>query len=371
MKKKITIDNKKYFLIFLILSLIVLSIISLINLNVDPENIYQKKLKFFIPKAKKEKTSEIIAELRLKKKFLIIKQKTWNEREFTNILLNYTKDIDCIVLGSSQVKTISVQQEPKSLANMCSSLINLGLSGASIEDYFSIFNKIRLKNIKNKKIIIGIHPWTLNFNRDSRWIYQKKDFYQYMSFILQEKEIFQDYNLENNIYLKALKNLINFQYLNASIKKIMYGNKNLIEFKNEIEINDKDFNNEILFYDGSSFLKKPKKKVFSNNFINYKIVENYYYDKDVVEILRKSIREINKYNEIIFLLTPYHPDVWQLKNEPIYKAMINTELTANKLAIEENIKIVGSFNPIILNCKKEEFHNLSHPSKWCLSKIDN
>tara|TARA_B100001971_G_scaffold90665_1_gene83633 strand:+ start:964 stop:1164 length:201 start_codon:yes stop_codon:yes gene_type:complete len=66
MKKKITIDNKKYFLIFLILSLIVLSIISLINLNVDPENIYQKKLKFFTPKAK---TSEIIAELRLKKNF--------------------------------------------------------------------------------------------------------------------------------------------------------------------------------------------------------------------------------------------------------------------------------------------------------------
>ena len=78
----------------------------------------------------------------------------------------------------------------------------------------------------------------------------------------------------------------------------MYGNKDLIEFKNEIEINDKDFNNEIVFYDGSSFLKKPKKKIFSNNFINYKIIENYYYDKDVVEILRKSIREINKYNEI-------------------------------------------------------------------------
>ena len=343
----------------------------MVNLNVDPENIYHGKIKFLSPKLK---ISEVVKELRVKKNFLIVKQKTWNDRELANNFLNYQNDVDCLLLGSSQIRNISVELNPKALNKMCNSLINLGLNGASIEDYLSTFNKIRLQNIKNKKIIVAIHPWTFKFNTDSRWIYNKKDFYEFLDFIAQKENstfITENPYPKNDNFFKILKNLINFQYFNAAIKKIISGNKNLVSYKNKSEIKTEDFTNEIIFYDGSLYLEQPKKKIFLKTFINYKIIKNYYYDPNVVEILKKSIREISKENKIIFLLTPYHPDVWELKNEPIYNAMISTEKIARKLAKEEDLELLGSFNPLNLGCKSNEFHNLSHPSKWCLSRIKN
>ena len=104
------------------------------------------------------------------------------------IYLNFLLTKNVFLIGSSQIKLISVELKPKILNKMCDSLINLGLNGASIEDYLAIFNKIRLKKVKNKKIIITIHPWTLNFNRDSRWTYNQNDFNEFINFILKQEK---------------------------------------------------------------------------------------------------------------------------------------------------------------------------------------
>jgi hypothetical protein len=321
-----------------------------------------------------QKTSKIVSDLRFEKKFLVIKQKTWNDREFVNNLLDQTINEECLLLGSSQIRLISVELKPKSLDKTCSSLINLGLSGGSIEDYLSIFNKIRINNIKNKKIIITIHPWTLNFNRDSRWIYNEDDFNQFISLIRIKDNNFKDKTSnEKKIYFKILKNLINFEYFTASIKKIIYGNKNLTILKNRFELEKEDFKKEIIYYDGSIIKNKSSNSEFLKNKkrANYKIVKNFFYSKNVIEILEKSINEINKKNDIIFLLTPYHPEVWKLKNEPIYQAMLETEKIINIIAKKKKIELIGSFNPKNLNCKKDEFHDLLHASKECLNKLEN
>lgn len=371
MKKKKSIKDKKYFFISIFYLLGVLFVISSINLNVDPENIYSKKLKFLTPQ---QKTSEIVSDLRFEKKFLVVGKKTWNDREFVNNLLDQTINEECLLLGSSQIRLISVELKPKALGKTCSSLINLGLNGSSIEDYLSIFNKIRLNNIKNKKIIITIHPWTLNFNRDSRWIFNEDDFNQFINFIrIKDNNSKNKTNDEKEIYFKIFKNLINLKYFSASIKKIIYGNKNLTTLKNKFELKEEDFKKEIIYYDGSIIKNKTPNTDFlkNKNRANYKIVKNVFYSKNVTEILEKSINEIDKTNNIIFLLTPYHPEVWKLKNEPIYQAMLETEKIINIIARKKQIEIIGSFNPKNLNCKKDEFHDLLHASKECLNKLEN
>ena len=366
------INSKKFFLIFIFLLLSILLCISLINFTIDPENIYKKKIKIFQSEVS---TRKVIEELRSKKNFIIVNQKTWNDREFTNYLLELSTNEECFLIGSSQIKLISVELKPKILNKMCDSLINLGLNGASIEDYLAIFNKIRLKKVKNKKIIITIHPWTLNFNRDSRWTYNQNDFNEFINFILkQEKIIKKDKtNKDNNNFFKITQNLINFEYFMASINKITQKNKNLFIFKNNFEIVEKDFEKDIIFYDGSIIKNKNEKININllNNSINYKIFKNSYFDRDVIKILRLSVQELSKDNEVIFLLTPYHPEVWRLKNEPIFQAVVQTENIMKIISRDMNIDLIGSFNPQKINCSEKEFHDFLHPSKSCLRKLEN
>lgn len=361
------INSKNFFLIFILLLLSILLCISLINFTIDPENIYKKKIKIFQSEVS---TRKVIEELRTKKNFIIVNQKTWNDREFTKYLLEFSTNEECFLIGSSQIRLISVEQEPKILNKMCNSLINLGLNGASIEDYLAIFNIIRIKKLKEKKIIITIHPWTLNFNRDSRWTYNQNDFNEFINFILKQKKIIKK---DNNNFFKITQNLINFEYFMSSINKITQKNKNLFIFKNYFEIVEKDFEKNIIFYDGSIIKNKNKKSNINllDDLINYKIYKNLYFDRTVIKILRLSVQELSKDNEVIFLLTPYHPEVWKLQNEPIFQAMVQTENIIKIIAKDMNIDLIGSFNPQKINCSEKEFHDLLHPSKSCLSKLEN
>jgi len=366
------INSKKFFLIFIFLLLTTLLSISLINFTIDPENIYKKTIQFV---KSEPNTRKVVEELKSKKKFMIVNQKIWNDREFTNYLLELSTNEECFLIGSSQIRLISVELEPKILNKTCNSLINLGLNGASIEDYLAIFNRIRLKKVKNKKIIIAIHPWTLNFNRDSRWTYNQNDFSEFINLILKQDKILKKNrtNKKNKNFLKITQNLINFEYFKASIREIIQKNKNLFIFKNEFEIEEEDFEKNIIFYDGSIIKNKNEKTNINllNNVINYKIYKDSYYDTEVAEILKLSARELIKDNKVIFLLTPYHPEVWKLKNEPIYQAMIQTEKIIKTIASDMNIDLIGSFNPKKISCSEKEFHDFLHSSKLCLSKLEN
>ena len=366
------INSKKFFLIFIFLLLTTLLSISLINFTIDPENIYKKTIQFV---KSEPNTRKVVEELKSKKKLMIVNQKIWNDREFTNYLLELSTNEECFLIGSSQIRLISVVLEPKILNKTCNSLINLGLNGASIEDYLAIFNRIRLKKVKNKKIIIAIHPWTLNFNRDGRWTYNQNDFSEFINLIFTQDKILKKNrtNKENNNFFKITQNLINFEYFKASIKKITQKNKNLFIFKNKFEIRDEDFEKNIIFYDGS-IIKNKNEKININlldNVIHYKIFKDLYYDTDVIKILKLSVRELRKDNEVIFLMTPYHPEVWKLKNEPIYQAMIQTEKITKIIASDMNIDLIGSFNPKKISCSEKEFHDFLHSTKLCLSKLEN
>ena len=49
-------------------------------------------------------------------------------------------------------------------------------------------------------------------------------------------------------------------------------------------------------------------------------------------MLLKYKKYFEKNSEIIFLLTPYHPDVFKLKNEPIFKAIEIVETVVHEFS---------------------------------------
>ena len=127
-------------------------------------------------------------------------------------------------------------------------------------------------------------------------------------------------------------------------------------------------------FDGSKKkrnLDKNNKIEIDLNKVNYKISSNKFIDKDVLELLLKYKIYFHKNNDVIFLLTPFHPDVLKLKNEPIYQALEIVETTLHQFSKKNQIDIVGSFSAENVKCFKYEFFDATHPSNSCLKKLGN
>jgi hypothetical protein len=92
----------------------------------------------------------------------------------------------------------------------------------------------------------------------------------------------------------------------------------------------------IMIFDGSrkkNFnLKKNEKKTINLNNINQRIIKDKWFDEEVLNLLASYKKYYGKNNEIIFLLTPYHPEVWKLDKEPIVEAMIKVELKIHEFS---------------------------------------
>lgn len=367
-KKKFS-ASKRYFIQFILTIIFFLVTIALININIDPEKIYPDKIKFFKNPFQVEKE---IDKLIQSEGYLVYEQKYWNEREFYNILSTKYKNVECIILGGSSTFTASKKQSPSILNKNCNSILNLALSGGSIEDYFALSNNINPEFIQGKKILLGIQPFTLNFNRDLRWLIYSENFNEFVNKINFQRASLNNLYFNNSNIANLVKNLTSFEYLKESLKILFLINEKNFKIKKSFDQKDLASRNIIVF-DGSRKIQVPKnnKIDFSSNLINYKIINNRWYDETVLKLLKNYKDYYSSKNQIIFILTPYHPYVWTLKNEPIVTAMIEVEEVIHSFAKKNKIKIIGSFNPKNVGCNEFEFFDALHPSSECLAKLEN
>jgi hypothetical protein len=376
-------SSDKTFLNYLIkvifFSFALLLLIASINFKIDPTNVYIKYSK----SSKKEADSlnSFIEKLVNSNNGILMKNYVWNERDIYLNLAKYNNDAECIILGSSQIIQISSLRKNKSLTNTCDSLVNLGVSGAVLEDYIVLSQSI-LENQKGpKKIIIAINAWTLNFNRDSRWLHYKNDYDRALKKIITGNE-----NMDKTISTTAsyeillIKNLINIKYFISSL--------NLINSKKNYSIElAKDFNYElgtthrVLLSDGSiiSSAKDIKSRKNNNEELfnkkkwgmqNWGIIPEKWYDENAIEIFIKLVNQLKNNFNVIFLITPYHPYVWSNEKQPAVKAMRNVELKINEIAKMVQVDVVGSFNPEKVGCDRDEFIDEIHATDLCLSKLE-
>ena len=344
--------------------------VAFININIDPEKIYPEEIKFLKNDFDLEKNIE---KLTLSKGYLVYKEKQWNERYFFKILLKNYKNSECLIFGASSIVTISAVQNPRTLNKSCNTILNLGLPGGTFEDYFALLNDISPNEISNKKIFLSIQPFTLNFNRDHRWIFNSKSYYEFIKKLEFDNLKFnKPRQVKNEIISKLFKNLFSFEYFKHSIQILSYLDKeNFKILKDEKKINLAEYN--VLIFDGSR-----KKLIKSNNnnhidlkSINSRIIKDQWYDEEVLKLFVKFKKYFGENNEIIFLLTPFHPKVWELENEPIVEAMTKVELKIHKFSKENKIDIIGSYHPKNLGCSANEFIDAVHPSNLCLSKLES
>ena len=283
----------------------------------------------------------------------------YDERVFQQLIIQKNqKKVDTIALGSSRSMMIRKRYVEST------KFFNHSVSGASLEDYMIIVDlyKSKKKYIP-KYVIIGVDPWIFNkFNSQARWKIFKENYFHILSKIM-NKPLEKKVSFESSIW----KQLINYEYTISNIifLKKMY-NKSPYYITQTVDIEDNTISLDgSLYYSMSQ--RRPNTKVVKQLAINFT-------KKGQVPFLERfsQLSNINKFEKfiaylkkdgvkVIFVLFPYHPISYDLLiNNPKYAIIQDVESYLRKFAKNNNIEIIGSYNPHKYNFTNKDFMDGMH-----------
>ncbi len=360
--------NTSYIKNTLIITIIVLIAIIGSNYFIDPGAIYYKSGGEF---------SKLYAKSLIKSdNGLLWSSNIISDRELSLNLSSHIKDTDCVVIGSSHVMQISTYGKPKLLDDLCNTVLNLSVSGGSIEDHL-ILTYLAIKNGASKKIILGIDPWTLSSIRSTRWNSSS----QYAGYYAIAQSEILNLDKDNNIFFTRYLNLINLEYTKRSMSLLLDRiNKSdsligITHVMKTIDVNN-GIDSGVKLPDGSL--------VYPNSYINMQkkipISKELHYYRNKLGRSVSSTYLINMYDKIlsyikesdvepIIIMTPYHENVWKFKGANFVKSMSANENIVRHLGEELGVPVLGSYDPMILGCKSNEFYDFQHATRECLARI--
>jgi len=352
----------------------------IINYTTDPANIYPSLLAS--DSHNKPSPKDIVEQLVQSDHGVIIQNNIWNERDIKHALALHPTTAQCAVMGSSRAIQISSVGKERSLSDNCPSLINLGVSGASLEDYLALSETILRNERPPRVIVFNIDPWSLNFNRDSRWIRYKQDFFNMQAKLEGE---YHDDNSSSSLGL--LRNLINREYLHRSVQLMLSERKlsieNAPEFDHQVGLDDRVLLPDgSLIYSGKYIRNAHASKISNINAIAGKLAAEVY-NLNIVFKIRGSrwvtekavelfIRLVNHLQQqkfkIIVVLVPSHPAVWNITEQST--AMNVVESKVHEIARLTGTQVIGSYNPGNIGCTADEFFDADHGKAICLTKLE-
>jgi hypothetical protein len=343
--------------------------IATINYTANPGKVYPP-LPIF-DSYNKLSPKQIIKQLVQSDHGIIVTNDTWNKRDLKHALALRPTTAQCAVIGSSRVMEISSFMKERSLSDNCPSLINLGVNGASLEDYLALSDTI-LRNEKPPKVIVfGIDPGNFNFNRNSRWARHKQNFINMRSKLEGE---YHDDNSSSTLGL--VRNLINREYLLRSLKLILSERtrtiNNVQEFDHQIGLED-----PVLLPDGSLIYSegdanRPSKIIGIHTLGDvFSISGSQWVNEKAVELFIRLVNHLQQLKfKIIFVLVPYSPAVWDIAKQSGTTEINVVESKVHEIAKLTGIQVIGSYNPSRIECTADDFFNAAHPKPTCVTKIE-
>jgi hypothetical protein len=286
-----------------------------------------------------------------------------NDRFFVKnriLFENYNPEI--LVVGSSRHMQLGENEFKKKT-------LNLSVVGASIEDQITI-TEMALEKFNPSTIYLGGDPWLFNkYNNQKRWKSIKTEYYKTLSNI-------NSWNIEKktNFYKQKLINdnnkILNITFSEYILEKVYIKfniNSNLITPTN---IQPTQYKGLILRDGKRIYNLSYQRQIIKDEPINYSNMSNYEFSTIQYEIYENFINYLKNYHkkEVILILSPYHNPSFQLTLQrfPIY---LKIEDKFKNLAVKHNIKIIGGYDPKLVNCKNNEFYDNMHPNDICMKKI--
>jgi hypothetical protein len=276
-----------------------------------------------------------------------------DERKFIKFRVEFESlNPKVLVLGSSRIMQIGEH-------NYAGKILNLGVSGSSIEDDIAIAD-IATKKFKPSTLLIAVDPWLFNAKSgQTRWKSLNEEYLTALGFINNEFvdiSSFQDAN--KNSFLITL---------GAKIYSIV-NHQQLVPFDDLPESRDKIRKDGSRVYN-TTYANTNAKDIASgfDGLLNY-AMENYVYSKESEEIFSKFLDVYSKKYKIVLVLSPYHPDLYlrMVKERPIY---LQIENDFREFAKSHNLEIIGSYNPKNIECDSTDFFDGMHPKDVCMGKV--
>jgi peptidoglycan/LPS O-acetylase OafA/YrhL len=262
-----------------------------------------------------------------------------------------------LVIGSSRIMQISND-------NFNKQILNLGVSGASVEDHIAI-TLMALEKFNVDTILLGADPWLFNdFANQIRWKSISEEYKNSLKSIQQKSKNFKV--IENKHYRE------NYFFYEQFLEKL-YNFLNIRKLDLEIKANQIDnLTKEVILKDGRRVVAskeiegKIKANVIEYSMYQYKFSDEYY------EIYKSFIEHLTDVHnkEVVLVLPPYYLPSYKLsiQAKPFY---IDLERKFKKLSKETNIKIIGSYDASSVSCDDDEFYDDMHPKDSCMKKITN
>ena len=262
-----------------------------------------------------------------------------------------------LVIGSSRIMQISND-------NFNKQILNLGVSGASVEDHIAI-TLMALEKFNVDTILLGADPWLFNdFANQIRWKSISEEYKNSLKSIQQKSKNFKV--IENKNYRE------NYFFYEQFLEKL-YNFLNIRKLDLEIKANQIDnLTKDVILRDGKRVVanKKIEGKIKAN-LIEYSMYQ-YKFSDEYYEIYKSFIEHLkNVHNkEVVLVLPPYYLPSYKLsiQAKPFY---IDLEKKFKKLSKETNIKIIGSYDASSVSCDDDEFYDDMHPKDSCMKKITN
>lgn len=354
---------KRYLIIFGLSAALVAGAAILMNIVFDPAGIYR---------ASSNNSKVYAGKLTQSPHGLVFQSDFWNERLIKLELAESIGNADCVLIGSSHIMQVSSFRQKRALRGVCEKIINLGVSGASLEDHIALSFAIVSSGQKPKKIIFGIDPWVFNFGRSVRWrdAYSKK----YMTALQALR--WADTPASDFGSSGKLLNLLSLEYTARSINKaILLFTHGDISIKSAPDFDeDTGFVTPVFLPDASLVYSSEELSKSRNVSIRLGgdvfLTEGPYYDRTAIELYRRNLLYLqDKEITPVFLFTPYHHNVWADKKSRNTLTMQAVEPVARKLARQLGIEVLGAYDPEILGCKQSEFMDFMHATPDCLARI--
>lgn len=291
-----------------------------------------------------------------------------DEREFKSVLASKRSSADCMIIGSSHVLQVGSVRRHRSFPE-CRNILNLGVSGASIEDHIALA-WLALKDNRPATLILEVPPWNFAFGKDVRWKLRYPEHYDAAyAVIVSDQPAIGPAQSQSR-----WATLISAQYARRSLAAINRDTASHTIIAAPPTDEDTGGQLPVTLPDGSliysaEYIDRAKKTPIPLGGSDYKnsAPAN---ELRAIAAFRHLVRWIRAQGvQPMLLLTPYHQNVWRLENASTVLLMKETERIVHEIGNELDVPVVGSYHPESAGCSADEFYDFMHPNARCLARM--
>ncbi len=301
-----------------------------------------------------------------------------DERELKVSLLHAKQHNDVVLLGSSRVMSVS-----SSMFDWQGELLNLGVSGASAEDYVALWEALRKEGKLPKKALLYVDPWVFNKHRDqSRWVTNRA----LVSAFLEEVDA--DLLTRAAVGLDAMKaradevlDLLSWVSLRAAVASLRSTRdpyRAWVVDERQAAPEDRGTRWDGSYRYEERKLRRPSLADIDRAAREYALAPTVYSLRDfevdprAIYLLRTLIADMRRNGvDVLIIEPPYQPTALDLMR---HRAVTSRALEASsseiqQLAAETGVPVCDAMDPASSECVADEFLDGMHPLPSCDVKV--